>query len=134
MAMPKPASRTRSRRARILIIVVPPLGEPALVAPLQVFSAANRLAKQTVYSIQVVTTGGGLEVAGEAGVLTFLAQGRLQDVAEPSGSALLVCVLATLDTHDATLFAWLNRFGAVCSGAFLLANAGFLNGKPATAY
>ena len=141
--MPKPAeARIRSRRARcILVIVVPPVDELDLVGPLQVFSAANRLAGQTVYSIQVVTTGRGLEVAGEAGVRTFLAQGRLQHVAQPSGSALLVCGLATRNAHDATLVAWLkraaprlDRLGAVCVGAFLLADAGLLDGKRATAH
>jgi transcriptional regulator GlxA family with amidase domain len=143
MAVLKPANtRIRSgRMRRILVIVVPPVDELDMVGPLQVFSAANRLAKQTVYSIEVVTTGKGLEVAGEAGVLTFLAQGYLQDVAEPSGSALLVCGLATRLAHDATLFAWLKRaaprlrrLGAVCVGAFLLAGAGLLNGKRATAH
>jgi hypothetical protein len=62
MAMPKPANtRIRSGRVRrILVIVVPSVCELDLVSPLQVFSDANRLARQTVYSIQVVTTGKGL--------------------------------------------------------------------------
>jgi hypothetical protein len=145
---PSPLSKaeTRGTSARdifvcardIFVIVVPPVD---LVGPLQVFSAANRLARQTIYSVQVVTTGRELDVPGEAGVLTFLAQRRLQDVAEPSDSALLVCGLATRHAHDARLFAWLKRaaprlrrLGAVCVGAFLLADAGLPDGKRATAH
>jgi transcriptional regulator GlxA family with amidase domain len=125
----------------MLVIVVPPVDELDLVGPLQVFSAANRLARRTVYSIEVVTTGADLKVAGEAGLLTFLAQARLQDVAGEYDSVLLVCGLATRHARDAALFAWLRRtaprlrrLGAVCVGAFLLAAAGLLDGKRATAH
>jgi transcriptional regulator GlxA family with amidase domain len=135
-------ARIRSGRARrILVIAVPPVDELDLVGPLHVFSAVNRLAGQAVYSMQVVTTGKGLEVAGEAGVLTFFARDRLQDVAEHSDSALLVCGLTTRHARNAQLFSWLKRaaprlrrLGAVCVGAFLLAEAGLLDGKRATAH
>jgi len=132
----------RSGRARsILVIAVPPVDELDLVGALHVFSAVNRLAGQAVYSIEVVTTGKDLQVAGEAGVLTFFARDRLQDVAEHSDSALLVCGLTTRYARDAQLFSWLKRaaprlrrLGAVCVGAFLLAAAGLLDGKRATAH
>jgi transcriptional regulator GlxA family with amidase domain len=135
-------ARIRSgRERRILVIAVPPVDELDLVGPLHVFSAVNRLAGQAVYSMQVVTTGKGLEVAGEAGVLTFFARDRLQDVAEHSDSALLVCGLTTRHARNAQLFSWLKRaaprlrrLGAVCVGAFLLAEAGLLDGKRATAH
>src|SRR5579859_6286791 len=139
--MTKSAQSRTARASRVLVIVVPPVDELDLVSPLQVFSAANRLAGRTVYSIQVVTTGKELKVAGEAGLLTFLAHRRLQDVTEEYDSALLVCGLATRHARDAALFAWLQRaaprlrrLGAVCVGAFLLAAAGLLDGKRATAH
>lgn len=141
MAKLAKAPMPHGRARRILVIVVPPVDELDLVGPIQVFGAANRLTGRAVYSVRVVTTGKDLEVAGEGGLLTFLARGRLRDVTEESDSALLVCGLGTRHTRDPGLFAWLRRtaprlrrLGAVCVGAFLLAEAGLLDGKHATAH
>jgi transcriptional regulator GlxA family with amidase domain len=126
---------------RLLVIVVPPVDELDFVGPLQVFSAVNRLAGRPVYAIDIVTTAENLKVAGEAGVLIFLAHRCLQDVTQEYDSALLVCGLASRHVRDAALFAWLKnashrlrRLGAVCVGAFLLAEAGLLSGRRVTSH
>jgi transcriptional regulator GlxA family with amidase domain len=131
----------RLSKRRIVVVVVPPVEELDLVGPIQVLSAANRLSGKKVYSIEIVTNARDLTVAGEGGVLSFLAQGRLQDVKGKIDSALLVCGVATRLARDPALSAWLKkvspairRLGAVCVGSFLLAEAGLLNGKRATTH
>jgi transcriptional regulator GlxA family with amidase domain len=134
-----PASRAPKRR--IIVVVVPPIEELDLVGPLQVFSSVNRLAGRAIYSVEVVTTAKQMEVKGESGMLSFTAQGRFQDVTGKFDSVLLVCGVGTRDARAPALFAWLNkiapvvrRVGAVCVGAFLLAEAGLLDGKRATSH
>ncbi|MGH9935545.1 MAG: GlxA family transcriptional regulator, partial [Blastocatellia bacterium] len=131
----------RLSKRRIVVVVVPPVEELDLVGPVQVLSAANRLSGKKIYSIEIVTNARDLTVEGEGGVLSFLAQGRLQDVKGKIDSVLLVCGVGTRLVRDPALSAWMRnispairRLGGVCVGAFLLAEAGLLNGKRATTH
>jgi transcriptional regulator GlxA family with amidase domain len=131
----------RLKRRRVIVVVVPPVEELDLVGPIQVFGAANRLVRKTVYEVEVATNGKDLRVQGEGGLLSFNAQRRFQDVKGKFDSLLLVCGLETRTARDPALFAWMRkiapvvrRFGSVCVGAFLLAEAGLLNGKRATTH
>src|SRR5215469_15520049 len=124
---------------RIIVVVVPPVDELDLVGPLQVFNSVNRLAGRKIYAIEVVTNGDGRMVEGEGGVLTFVAKHHFSETEGACDSVLLVCGLHSRFVRDATLSAWLKkkaaqvrRLGAVCVGAFLLAEAGVLNGRTAT--
>src|ERR1700687_2328158 len=131
----------RLKRRRIIVVVVPPVEELDLVGPIQVFGAANRLVHKTVYEVEIVTNAKDLRVQGEGGLLSFAAQGRFQNVRGKVDSLLLACGLGTRDARDPALFAWMRkmapvvrRLGSVCVGAFLLAEAGLLNGKRATTH
>ena len=131
---------TRSKR-RIVVVVLPPIEELDLVGPMQVFGAANRLSGRKTYSLEIVTSRAELEVQGEGGMLSFLAQGRLKDVKGTIDSVLLVCGVGTRLVQDSTLSQWLRkisptirRLGGVCVSSFLLAEAGLLNGKRATTH
>ena len=126
---------------RILVVVVPPVDELDLVGPLQVFNSVNRLAGRNIYEIEVATNTDRLTVEGEGGVLTFVAKRHFSQVESPCDSVLLVCGLGSRTVRDAALSGWLKkkaaevrRLGAVCVGAFLLAEAGLLNGRRATAH
>lgn len=144
--MPQISQRASSRkslfqRRRIAVVVVPPVEELDLVGPLQVFSAANRLTAKPVYAVEIATNAHDLKVAGEGGLLSFLAQRRFAELKGSFDSLLLVCGVATRNARDAALFAWLRkmapqvrRIGSVCVGAFLFAEAGLLNGRRATAH
>jgi transcriptional regulator GlxA family with amidase domain len=133
--------RTVRAKRRIVVVVVPPIEELDLVGPMQVFGAANRLSGRRIYALEIATTGRELEVQGEGGMLSFLAQRRLKDVKGTIDSVLLVCGVASrLTRHDA-LSQWLRniaptvrRLGGVCVSAFLLAEAGVLDGKRATSH
>jgi len=129
------------KRRRVAVVVVPPVEELDLVGPMQVFGAANRLAGKPVYTVEIATNSRDLKVAGEGGLLSFLAQRRFPELKGPFDSLLLVCGVATRNARDAALFAWLRkmapevrRIGSVCVVAFLFAEAGLLDGKRATAH
>jgi transcriptional regulator GlxA family with amidase domain len=131
----------RLLKRRIVVVVVPPVEELDLVGPVQVFSVANRLSGKKVYSIEIVTSAQELTVAGEGGILSFLAQGRLPDVTGKVDSVLLVCGVGTRLLRAPALSAWLRnkapalrRLGGVCVASFLLAEASLLNGKRATTH
>jgi transcriptional regulator GlxA family with amidase domain len=138
---PKAVSRRRPASRRILVVAVPPVDELDLVGPLQVFNSVNRLAGRTIYTIEVVTNADGLTVECEGGVLTFIVRQHFTRVEGRWDSVLLVCGLKSRSVRDRDLSAWLKkiavevrRLGAVCVGAFLLAEAGLLDGRRATAH
>jgi len=140
-AFKKPGLRPQSSSRRIVVVVVPPVDELDLVGPLQVFNSVNRLAARSIYKLEVVTNADRLTVEGEGGVLTFMARHHFTKVKGEADSVLLVCGLGTRSVRDPKLSAWLKkmsaevrRLGAVCVGAFLLAEAGLLDGRRATAH
>jgi transcriptional regulator GlxA family with amidase domain len=125
----------------VVVLAVPPVDELDLVGPLQVFNSVNRLAGRIIYTIEVATTANRLTFEGEGGVLKFVAGRHFKRVNGACDSILLVCGLGSRSVRDPLLSAWLTkratnvkRLGAVCVGAFLLAEAGLLNGRRATAH
>src|SRR3989441_1649008 len=129
-------------RKRVVLLVVPPVDELDLVGPVEVFGTANRLlgGGRKPYAVEVVTTARDRRVDGECG-LSRLAHRRYHEVGGRADSVLLICGVGARTMRDPTLFGWLRgaaatarRLGSVCVGAFLLAEAGILDGRRATVH
>lgn len=129
-------------KKRIVLLVVPPVDELDLVGPVEVFGTANRLlgGGRRPYEVEVVTTARDRRVQGECG-LSLLAHRHYHDVDGRPDSVLVTCGVGARTMRDRALFGWLKgvaattrRLGSVCVGAFLLAEAGILDGRRATAH
>src|SRR5690242_20596827 len=110
--------------------------------PVEVFSLANRLGRERGprYEVTVVAPEAG-PVAPPSGA-PLLAGPSLPPAARPAGTLLIAGGLGTRAAmRDARLVSWIRRtaprarrVASVCSGAFLLGEAGLLDGRRATTH
>ena len=103
-----------------------------VTGPAAVFGAANEAAERPVYDLRIVSPDGGA-VASNAGVALDSRRigGQPDTLLVAGGSAGLRTVMARHDVRR-----WLckvapkaKRYGSVCTGAFVLAAAGLLDGR-----
>jgi transcriptional regulator GlxA family with amidase domain len=124
---------------RIVILAPPGVQSLDVVGPAEVFwEAARRLGDMSAYDLQIMSTGA--DSIGGTGQLRFVADRTIFDPDEPIDT-LLVAGDPSFQEIDPRVVNWLRRrvptvrrYGSICTGVFLLAAAGLLNGKRVTTH
>ena len=125
---------------KVAIVVFPQLQVLDAVGPLEVFTAASQLAGGGEYEVELVAssrdaiaTSSGLQIVPHR--TTARQPGSLDTVIVAGGLGAIAA------ERDERLVRWIERAAAnarrvtsVCSGAFLLAHAGLLDGRRATTH
>lgn len=126
---------------RIGILVFPGVQLLDLVGPMDVFhEAARQVGNAGAYTFEIISITTD-PIQGSNG-MHFLPDATLQSASEDIDTLLIAGHPSLRDLQmDADLAAWVlkksaqvRRIGSVCTGAFVLAAAGLLNGKRATTH
>ena len=125
---------------RIVVVAYPGIQSLDAVGPIEVFSTANREAGRTAYTTEVVATKGstvratnGLvlgvdhRLSGVRGDIDTLMVSGGDGTAEAMGDRALIDGVRRLAGRS-------RRVASVCSGAFILAETGLLDGRRATTH
>jgi transcriptional regulator GlxA family with amidase domain len=133
-------SSSRREPRSLVLAVFPGLQGLDLIGPLEVFADANEELGRTAYELTVAATAAG-EVRTSSG-LGLTADRRLAEVVGPLDTLMVVGGNGTAAAlADDTFVAEVRRLAqdarrvtSVCSGAFVLAAAGLLDGRRATTH
>src|SRR3984957_15398933 len=133
------SGREQDQLMRVTILAPPGVQSLDVVGPAEVFwEAARRLGDPKAYEVHVMSTSAE-PVCGTGG-LRFLADSNIFEPDEPVVT-LLVGGDPAFETIDPAVVKWLRRrapearrYGSVCTGVFLLAAAGLLDGKRVTTH
>ena len=129
---------------KIVMLSVPPASGVDVIGPLEAFGIANRMVQESsgrgVYESELVTTSSDLALPTSSGV-TIVAHKHYSAVRGKLDTLLISGGPGTRGPRDPVLLEWLRqtaqharRVCSICTGAFLLAEAGLLEGKRATTH
>lgn len=136
----------KSKSKTIAVLALPGVQLLDVCGPLDVFAEANRQADRHVYTLTVISTDRKAGQIRSSSGISIVADYTTRDEMEPIDT-LLVAGCPDLperiedDKTLAPLYEWLRatvpsvrRFGSVCSGALILAQAGLLDNKRVTTH
>ena len=127
---------------RIVILAAPPFDELNVVGVFQIFGTANQFFPEHArpYQIQVASANPESMMIGYSG-LSILPHLYYKDVRGYIDTLLLASGPLSHSDVDLDLLQWIvrlspkvRRLGSICSGAFLLAETGLLDGRKATTH
>ncbi len=127
---------------RVVVLAVPPVEELDIVGPWEVFTTANSalLGKRGGYDVELVTTNRHRLFTGDSG-LSLLAKRRYNHLRGEVDTLIVPGGTGPQRMRDPAVLKWVKsmarkarRVVSICTGAFLLAEAGILNGRSATTH
>jgi transcriptional regulator GlxA family with amidase domain len=139
---PPTAAATSARGSRrIVLLAVPPVEELDIVGPWEVFTTANSaLRGKRGYIVELVTTSRQRVLTGDSG-LSLLARRRYNQLRGEVDTLIVPGGTGPQAMRDPAVLKWLRnmackarRVVSICTGAFLLAEAGVLDGRTATTH
>ena len=132
------------RMKKIVMLSLPPAHGVDVMGPLEVFGLASRMLEEESgrpgYETELVTNSADLVIPTSSGI-RINAHKHYEQVTEKVDTLFIAAGAGTREPADPALLAWLRKMAgqthrvcSVCTGAFLLANAGLLNGRRATTH
>ncbi|AKU95823.1 Transcriptional regulator [Labilithrix luteola] len=137
-----PLRGTPRRARRVVFVAVPPVEELDLFGAVSAFINANRLRARTdrLYEVTVLSGGPDAAITGSSGV-TLVGAGSCLRWKGAIDTLVVVTGRHIDEAPPRAFIAWLRktaprvrRVVSVCTGAFLLAEAGLLDGRRATTH